>query len=215
MWNLVSVVRIRTQQARICICLLRHIISVSISAAILERGERSRGVLVSPVWCWGGGAPSPGSGGHGSWCRPGRWRGCAEGHWICPSQTSLSAELPRSPAPACRTSGPRESRQIQRLHCKPHNIFPGQPATTKILRRERERSKNLISWDCYTTMEMDKVISATDTLNKQKTEKKHLSSKLDCFNISQVYLTQTFSKLWSFSANFQLCFCTIIECSLM
>ena len=44
-------------------------------------------------------------------------------------------------------------------------------------------------------MEMDKVISATDTLNKQKTEKKHLSSKLDCFNISQVRLTQTFYKL--------------------
>ena len=34
-----SVVRIRTQHARTCICLLRHIISVSISAAIYLRVE--------------------------------------------------------------------------------------------------------------------------------------------------------------------------------
>ena len=31
---------------------------------------------------------------------------------------------------------------------------------------------------------MDKVISATDTLNKQNTEEKHLFSKLDLFNCS-------------------------------
>ena len=133
MWNLVSVVR--TQQPSACICLVRHIISVSISAAILEsHGLPGVAQLRSPVWCWGGGAPSPGSGGPGSWCRPGRWRGCAGGHWICPSQTSLSAELPRSPGPACRTSELRESRQRQRLHCRPHSIFPGQPTTTEILK---------------------------------------------------------------------------------
>ena len=102
-----------------------------IGGNLLESGE-SRGV--SPVWCWGGGAPWLGSGGPCSWCRRDRWRGCAGGHWICPSQTSLSAELPRSPGPACRTSELRESRQRQRLHCRPHNIFPGQPTTTEILK---------------------------------------------------------------------------------